>query len=96
MRVVSVAPKDGMNFLVVYLAAFGLVTLGSPLPRWIGYVAVVAGLAVLLSYLQFIAGAFMFVGLIGWILSIGWVVSTTVALSRPESRARLAPEMGTG
>jgi hypothetical protein len=85
----------GGLFLAIFLATFGLVTLRSPLPRWIGYMAVVAGLAVVLSYLQFISGAFMFIGLIGWILSIAWVVGTTAALSRPQSQAQLAAEMST-
>jgi hypothetical protein len=84
----------GGFFLVCSLVAFGLVTLKSRLPRWIGYVAVAGGLAVLLSYLQAISGAFVLVGLLGWILNIVWVASTTIALLRRPGQARLVAEMG--
>lgn len=86
----------GGLFLVGYLAAFGLVMLKSRFPRWIGYVAVAGGLAVLLSYLQVISGAFMFVGLLGWVLSIVWVASTTVVLLRPAGEVRQVAVMSAG
>jgi len=83
----------GGLFLVAFLAAFGLVTLKSSiLPQWTGYVALAGGLTVLLSYLQFISGAFLFVGLLGWVLTIVWVVGTTLTLLRPTSQMPLVAE----
>jgi hypothetical protein len=83
----------GGLFPVAFLTAFGLATLKSRrLPRWAGYVALASGFAILLSYLQFVSGAFMFLGLLGWVLSIVWVVSTTAAILNPTSHAHLVAE----
>jgi hypothetical protein len=87
----------GGLFLVIFPTAFGLATLKNRvLPRWTGYVALAGGLAVLLSYLQFISGAFLFVGLLGWVLTIVWVAGTTIALLRPASQAHLVAETSAG
>lgn len=86
----------GGFFLAGFLIAYGLVMLKSSLPRWMGYLAVGAGLGVLLSYLQFVSAAFMFIGLLGWILNIVWVVSTTVVLLRSPSHARMSAVTGAG
>jgi hypothetical protein len=73
------------------LAAFGLATLKSAgFPRWTGYVSLASSLAVLGSYLQFLANAFFFLGLVGWILFIVWVIGATFALRRSSRQAQAA------
>lgn len=74
----------GALFFVGSLAAFGGATLlTGRLPRWTGYLALVASFLGLLAFLQFISEAFVFVGLLGWVLNIVWVIALSVGLLRP-------------
>ena len=76
----------GALFFVGSLAAFGGATLlTSRLPRWTGYLALAASFLGLLAYLQFISEVFVFVGLLGWVIHIVWVIAMTVGLLRSSS-----------
>lgn len=86
----------GAFFLIGFLFAFGFATLrSSRLPRWTGYVLLAAGIAISVSYLQFLSIAFTLIGVFGWVLSIIWVVATTITFLRPTSRSSVVAEPST-
>lgn len=85
----------GALFLVGALVAFGLAILKrANLPRWTGYVALASGMMILGSYLQFLNSGFFFLGLLGWVLHIVWVIGVTLALLRLTDERRAVAQQG--
>ena len=81
----------GSLFLAGSLGASGLATLRTAeFPRWTGYVALAASLAMLGAYLKFMFQGIFFLGLLGWVLFIIWVIGAALAILRSANQTQKA------